>query len=69
MSEGDQKVRVMLVDDHALFRVGMRQILEREPDFDIIGEADRLGQGAQSGFDRNVGVVEGKKESEAGVVL
>jgi len=27
------------VDDHALFRMGMRQILEREPDFDIIGEA------------------------------
>jgi DNA-binding NarL/FixJ family response regulator len=28
------------VDDHALFRVGMRQILEREEDFEIVAEAD-----------------------------
>ena len=36
----DAKVKILLVDDHALFRVGMRQILEREPDFEIVGEAD-----------------------------
>jgi len=36
----DQRVRILLVDDHALFRLGMRQILEQEPDFDIVGEAD-----------------------------
>ncbi|MET0773204.1 MAG: response regulator transcription factor [Candidatus Limnocylindrales bacterium] len=28
------------MDDHALFRLGMRQILEQEPDFDIVAEAD-----------------------------
>ena len=31
---------ILLVDDHALFRVGVRNILEREPGFDIVGEAD-----------------------------
>jgi DNA-binding NarL/FixJ family response regulator len=36
----DQKVRILLVDDHALFRVGMRQILEREGDFEIVAEAE-----------------------------
>ena len=36
----DRRTTILLVDDHALFRVGMRQILEREPDFDIVGEAD-----------------------------
>ena len=36
----DQRVKILLVDDHALFRMGMRQILEREPDFDIVGEAE-----------------------------
>jgi DNA-binding NarL/FixJ family response regulator len=36
----DQRTKILLVDDHALFRVGMRQILEREPDFDIVGEAE-----------------------------
>jgi DNA-binding NarL/FixJ family response regulator len=34
------RVKVLLVDDHALFRVGMRQILEQEPDFDIVAEAE-----------------------------
>ena len=36
----DAHTKILLVDDHALFRVGMRQILEREPDFDIVGEAE-----------------------------
>jgi DNA-binding NarL/FixJ family response regulator len=33
-------IRILLVDDHALYRVGMRQILDREPDFDVVGEAE-----------------------------
>lgn len=37
---GDERTEILLVDDHALFRVGMRNILEREPDFDVVGEAD-----------------------------
>ncbi len=37
---GVEKTTILLVDDHTLFRVGMRQILEREPGFDIVGEAD-----------------------------
>ena len=36
----EQKTRILLVDDHALFRVGMRQILEREADFEIVAEAE-----------------------------
>ncbi len=35
-----EKTRIMIVDDHALFRVGVRNILEREGDFEIIAEAD-----------------------------
>jgi len=34
-----EKTRILLVDNHALFRVGMRNILERESDFLIVGEA------------------------------
>ena len=34
------RVKILLVDDHALFRVGMRQILEAEPDFEVVAEAD-----------------------------
>ncbi len=32
--------RLMLVDDHALVRAGLRQLLENMPDFKIIAEAD-----------------------------
>ncbi len=34
------QTKLLLVDDHALFRMGMRGLLEREPDFLIVGEAD-----------------------------
>ena len=45
-----EKTTILLVDDHALFRVGVRNILEREPDFDIVGEADET----RSAFDLSV---------------
>ncbi len=35
-----EQTKLLLVDDHALFRMGMRGLLEREPDFVIVGEAD-----------------------------
>jgi DNA-binding NarL/FixJ family response regulator len=47
----DQRTRIVLVDDHALFRVGMRQILEREPDFDIVGEAEDARDAYQMAVD------------------
>jgi two-component system response regulator NreC len=34
-----EKIRVGIVDDHALVREGLRLILEREPDIEIVGEA------------------------------
>jgi len=36
----DHVTKVLIVDDHALFRVGIANILGREADFDIVGEAD-----------------------------
>jgi DNA-binding NarL/FixJ family response regulator len=38
-AEGD-RTTILIVDDHALFRVGIANILGREPDFDVVGEAD-----------------------------
>ncbi len=35
-----EQTRILIVDNHALFRVGIGNILEREPDFEIVGEAD-----------------------------
>lgn len=33
-------IRVAMVDDHAIVRAGLRMVLESDPDFDIVGEAD-----------------------------
>ncbi len=37
---GGEKTHILIVDDHALMRVGMRNIPEREPDFVVVGEVD-----------------------------
>ncbi|MFC3532426.1 response regulator [Vogesella facilis] len=34
-----QTIRILLVDDHTLFRSGLKALLQRQPDFDIVGEA------------------------------
>jgi len=35
------------VDDHASFREGLRRVLEREPDFEVVGEAGDAVQGCE----------------------
>ena len=34
-----ETIRVVLADDHAVLREGMRRLLEQEPDFKVVGEA------------------------------
>ncbi|HHH12958.1 MAG TPA: response regulator [Thiolapillus brandeum] len=33
-------IRILLVDDHSLFRTGMKSILETQDDMEVVGEAD-----------------------------
>ena len=35
----DEAIRVLIVDDHALFRRGLQMVLEGESDIDVVGEA------------------------------
>jgi len=35
----ESSIRVLLVDDHSLFRSGIRLLLQRYPEFEIVGEA------------------------------
>ena len=40
-----EKIRVLLVDDHTLFRSGIKSLLQRNEDFEVVGEA---GDGAEA---------------------
>ena len=35
----EHAIRVLLVDDHTLFRSGVKALLQRQSDFEIVGEA------------------------------
>jgi len=37
--ESTERLRVMVVDDHALFRRGLEMVLQGEPDIELVGEA------------------------------
>jgi len=33
------RIRILLADDHAVLRAGLRALLSREPDMEVVGEA------------------------------
>lgn len=39
MDEQKRKIRVLLVDDHSLVRLGFRRLLEDSPEIEVVGEA------------------------------
>lgn len=41
------KIRVGLVDDHALLRLGLRTLIDDEPDMEVVGEADSTAAALQ----------------------
>ena len=36
--EGKRRIRIVLVEDHAILREGLKALIEIEPDFDLVGE-------------------------------
>jgi two-component system, NarL family, response regulator len=36
---GTKAIRILVADDHLVYRIGIRNLLGSEPDFDVIGEA------------------------------
>ena len=41
------KIRCLLVDDHGLFRQGLRRLLETEGDFEVVGESPNAGDAVE----------------------
>lgn len=39
MTRARARIRILIVDDHHVVRHGLRQLLEREPDMEVVGEA------------------------------
>ena len=43
-------VRIVVIDDHTLFRRGITALLARVPDFEVVGEAADGFEGARGGM-------------------
>jgi DNA-binding NarL/FixJ family response regulator len=52
-----ERMRILIVDDHALFRVGIRNILEQEPDLEIVAEADDSRTALDAAFSTSPDVI------------
>ena len=51
------KIRVLLIDDHALFREGLVRLLESEPDFEMAGQCATVNEAFQILVRNSVDVV------------
>jgi len=43
----ENKIKIVIIDDHQLFREGVKRILAMEPEFDIVAEGEDGSQAAQ----------------------
>ncbi len=49
--DGVEKIRVLLVDDHALVRAGLRRLLDDSGEFEVVGEAGDVATAIQGAID------------------
>jgi two-component system nitrate/nitrite response regulator NarL len=43
----EKRIRVLLIDDHTLFRSGIKALLQRQPGFEVVGEAGDALEGVK----------------------
>jgi two-component system, NarL family, nitrate/nitrite response regulator NarL len=49
-NDEDHRIRILIADDHAIFRDGLKRLLEIEPFFQVVGEAADGDQAVQLGL-------------------
>jgi two-component system, NarL family, nitrate/nitrite response regulator NarL len=52
-----QRQRILVIDDHPLFRRGVQQLIAMEPDFDLVGEAGGGAEGVRMARDQQPDLV------------
>ncbi len=52
-----EPIRVLIADDHALFRRGLDMVVDAEPDIEVVGEADNGADAATIAIERTPDVV------------
>ncbi|MDX6227400.1 MAG: hypothetical protein QOI76_790 [Frankiales bacterium] len=52
-----EPIRVLVVDDHALFRRGLEMVLEQEPDIEVVGEASDGAEALEQAIETTPDVV------------
>ncbi len=57
MSGTAPRIRILLVDDHALFREGLARLLGSEPDFEVVAHRDSIGSALEALSEQRVDLV------------
>lgn len=50
-------LRILLVDDHEVVRLGLRSLLQRHPNFDVVAEAGNANEAVQKALDNKPDIV------------
>ena len=56
-AEPPHRIRILLLDDHALFRAGLARLLEAEPDLELVAHCSSVGEALQAVATATVDVV------------
>ncbi|MBI3745416.1 MAG: response regulator transcription factor [Chloroflexi bacterium] len=54
---GEEQIRILIVDDHVLFRVGIAQILSKEDDIEVVGEAEDSRSAMEAALDTSPNII------------